>query len=199
MNAPQSEFSFPVDATTLPPSGRHYEITADEAERARVAQRLGLPAISALKARFDLTPRAGGIVKVTGSVQASVTQTCVVTLVPVPAEVREDIEARFTLYSPVKPSPKAPTKSGGKPERDEEEDLLDFGGEEPAEEAIGGQIDLGELAVVQLALGLDPYPRAPGAAFDAAVWGEKDEKTVAESPFAVLAKLKAKSPPTRGN
>ena len=72
---------------------------------------------------------------------------------------------------------------------------MDLGQEEPPEEALDGQIDLGELAVVHLALGLDPYPRAPGAAFKAPSWVEKDGKSEPESPFAVLAQLKKKSPP----
>jgi uncharacterized metal-binding protein YceD (DUF177 family) len=65
--------------------------------------------------------------------------------------------------------------------------------EDPPEVAVGGRIDLGEIAVVHLALALDPYPRAPGAAFDAKAWGvepEKDEKPTTVSPFAALAKLK---------
>lgn len=174
------EFSFPVDVTGLPSVGREYAITADAAARARAAARLGVKEVVALTARFTLTPRAGGLVRITGSVQASVVQTCVVTLTPLPAEVSEEVDVTFTTVAPKTP------------ERAEEEELVVLSAEEPPEEAFEGIVDLGELAVAQIALGLDPYPRAPGAAFDSDAWAPAGEKEGQESPFAVLAELKKK-------
>ncbi len=187
---PELEFSFPVDVTSLPQVGRHYAIKADGAARARVAVRLGLRDVNALTASFELMPRAGGLVKVTGTVEAAVTQTCVVTLAPLPAALREEVEVTFSTF-PLKPAPRA---KAGKAEDDDEE-LVALGEEEPPEEALDGLIDLGELAVEYMALGLDPYPRAPGAAFDEAVWAGKAGKSEPESPFAVLARLQKKEPP----
>jgi hypothetical protein len=195
---PDLEFSFPVDVTSLPPTGRHYAIKADDAARARVAVRLGLQDVAALTASFDLIPRAGGLVKVTGIVEATVTQTCVVTLAPLPASVKEEVEVAYTTFAP-KPAAKAASKSkAGKAEEDEEEDLLSLGEEDPPQEALDGQIDLGELAVEYMALGLEPYPKAPGASFEAASWTGKGEKSEPESPFAVLAQLKKKDPSKEG-
>ncbi len=190
---PDLEFSFPVDVTSLPAAGRRYTIEADAAARARVAVRLGLKDVGALAASFALMPRAGGLVNVTGAVEAAVTQTCVVTLAPLPAALKEEVEVTFTAF-PLKPAPKA---KAGKAEDDEEE-LLALGEEDPPEEALDGVIDLGELAVEYMALGLEPYPRAPGAAFDAAVWAGKGGKNEPESPFAVLAQLKKKELPKGG-
>ncbi len=184
---PQPEFTFPVDVTSLPQVGRAYTITADADARARVAARLGVQDISRLSATFELMPRAGGLVRVTGTVEADLTQSCVVTLGPVPAAAKESVDVTFTTY----PAGKTPA---GNLEEDVEE-LVGLGEEEPPEEALDGQIDLGEVAVVQLALGLDPYPRAPGAAFKAPSWVEKGEESQGESPFAVLAQLQKKSPP----
>lgn len=189
----EPEFSFPVDVTTLPSVGRRYAIEADAATRARVAARLEVADISSLKATFDLTPGAGDIVNVVGTVEAQLTQTCVVTLTPVPASLKEQVEARFTTYVAPKVAPKA-GKAGGKGEENTEE-LVYLGADEPPEEAVDGAIDIGELAVVHLALGLDPYPRAPGAAFKAESWQTDEEKNEAHGPFAALAKLKKKSPP----
>jgi hypothetical protein len=53
------------------------------------------------------------------------------------------------------------------------------------EPLVGNSIDLGALTVEFLALGLDPYPRKPGASFDYA-----DPKDEDSSPFAALARLK---------
>lgn len=189
---PDLEFSFPVDVTSLPPTGRHYAIKADATARARVAMRLGLQDVGVLTAAFDLTPRAGGLVKVTGAVEASVTQTCVVTLAPLPATVKEDIEVTYTIFAPKTGASK--TKAG-KAGEEEEEELVSLGEEEPSEEALDGLVDLGELAVEYMALGLEPYPRAPGASFEDASWAGKGEKSEPESPFAVLAQLKKKDPP----
>ncbi|HEY1452267.1 MAG TPA: DUF177 domain-containing protein, partial [Roseiarcus sp.] len=48
---------------------------------------------------------------------------------------------------------------------------------------IDGKIDLGALTAEHFALGLDPYPRKPGAEFVA-----PDEQAAPDSPFAALAK-----------
>lgn len=191
---PQPEFSFPVDAMNVPPAGRRYVIKADAAERARVAERLGIPDIAELSATFELFPSAGAVVTVTGTVEAALTQTCVVTLAPVSAAVKEKVDVRFTTHAPVKTQPKGP----GKKIEEEVEELVALGEEDPPEEALNGHIDLGELAVVHLALGLDPYPRAPGAAFAAGSWVSQDEKSDGQSPFAVLARFKPKTPPKEG-
>jgi hypothetical protein len=56
------------------------------------------------------------------------------------------------------------------------------------EPLIGGVVDLGALATEFLILGLDPYPRKPGAIF------QSPQQTVAdESPFSSLAALKKSS------
>ena len=64
-------------------------------------------------------------------------------------------------------------------------------GEEP-ELIIEGQIDLGEIVVEDLALGLEPYPRKPGASFESlqseAGGSDAEEKP---NPFAVLARFQA--------
>ncbi len=55
--------------------------------------------------------------------------------------------------------------------------------EDEPDPVIDGKIDLGALAAEFFALGLDPYPRKPGAVLD-------EERTNAEpidSPFSALA------------
>jgi hypothetical protein len=50
---------------------------------------------------------------------------------------------------------------------------------------IGDRVDLGAIAVEFLILGIDPYPRKPGVAFEPPA--AEDES---EHPFAALAALK---------
>lgn len=192
--APQPEFSFAVEMASLPAGGRRYAVAADEPARARVAERLGLVEVKSLLAHFDLTPRAVGIVQVKGVVEAAVTQTCVVSLAPISAHITEEVDVRFTAAAGPKPSAKA----AGKGPADEEEEIDFLSEEEPPEEARDGQVDLGELAVVHLALGLDPYPRAKGVSFHIPPAGQKDEKSEVGGPFAVLAQLKKKDAAQRG-
>jgi hypothetical protein len=63
---------------------------------------------------------------------------------------------------------------------------------DPPEPIIGGAIDLGRLATDALLLGIDPYPRKPGAAFEPQVTAADPE----DHPFAALKALKgdAKAP-----
>jgi hypothetical protein len=49
-----------------------------------------------------------------------------------------------------------------------------------------GVVDLGEAVAEQLALALDPYPRAPGAAMPE----ETDDAAAERHPMAALAKLR---------
>ena len=54
--------------------------------------------------------------------------------------------------------------------------------DEELEEALPeGPLDLGELVAQEFAVALDPYPRAPGAAFKP-VWGADEVPDPAETP-----------------
>jgi hypothetical protein len=90
-----------------------------------------------------------------------VTQTCVVSLEPFEAEVVEPIDVKFLPAGTTKPAAALP---------EEEEDT---------DEIVDGRIDLGALASEFLTLGLDPYPRKPGAAFVAPVAAEDQASSFA--------------------
>ncbi len=159
-----------VAVAEIPDGGGHYEISADAAVRAAVAQTAGLREVTRLDATFDLT-RLGDSVQVRGTVRAKVGQTCVVTLEPMESEVSEAVDLLFA--PPVDPilDPEAARKS----EKGE-----------PPEPLEDGNLDLGAIATEFLLLGLDPYPRKPGAEFDLPKAGDD----AAAHPFAALAALK---------
>lgn len=143
-----SEFSRKVDVDKIQADHR---IEANAEECAAVAKRLELLGLEGFSADFVLTPKQDGhLIQVTGTVQARVTQACVVTLDPVVAEVTAEVEAEFT--------------DGPIPTLDNDFDL-ELDGPDAPEPIEGGKVDLGELAVQNLALALDPYPRKPGAEF----------------------------------
>ncbi|MDX2222548.1 MAG: DUF177 domain-containing protein [Rhodospirillaceae bacterium] len=174
------EFSRPVDAESVPALGRRYEIAATDAELQRVAGRLGLRALKRLTASFDVSPTGRQLVRVAGRIEADVVQDCVVTLQPLPVVIRDEVERTFVV-----PGTGSDDGEGAEAANDTDFDL----DAEPPDEAVGGQIDLGELAVEHLALTLDPYPRAPGVVFTATDPGEPATTSDA-GPFAALAKLK---------
>ena len=69
---------------------------------------------------------------------------------------------------------------------------MDLGINDEAPEIIeNGQIDLGQIAIEQLALAMEDYPRMDGEKFE--FQSEFDEQTTQKAhPFAVLEKLKKK-------
>lgn len=165
---PGQAFRRAVAVAALEPEGGAFEIGATEDERARLAEAFDLPAVHALTGRFRLKPLAGGRVHVGGTVEASVEQTCVVTLEPLRNEISEAVDLVF-----------APEPALGS-----DTHAID------APDAIkGGMIDLGALVAEFLAIGLDPYPRKPGAAF-----ADPTGRGSRETPFAALAKLKGNAP-----
>ncbi len=174
----QIEFSRPVRIDTLGPAPRNVEIEADEAERAAIARRFGLPAIHKLTAEAALTAR-GETVVAEGRLRASVTQSCVATAEPVAAELDEPFRIEFRPQ---------PAQAGAEDEIELSESEMDVVFYD------GASIDLGEAAAETLSLSLDPWPRAPGADSALREAGVKDEEEAEaeSSPFAALAGLRDK-------
>ncbi len=73
-------------------------ISANPEERAALARRFGLIGIDRLEAVFALKRAGGGVIHVTGEIEAEVTQSCVITLAPVQAKVGR----RFPPISPMR-------------------------------------------------------------------------------------------------
>ena len=165
----------PVALEDVPETGEHFELEPDADVRAAIAKVAGLRDLSRLKASFDVTPRGTGGLHVVGAVSATVGQTCVVTLEPVENEIEETIDLTFV------PQQATETPNSDEAEKPKSRDVK----WDDAEPLIGGAIDLAALAVEFLILGLDPYPRKPGAAFQPPHDDKPDP-----GPFADLAKLK---------
>jgi hypothetical protein len=166
----------PVPAEEIPDTGQRFDLVADEPVRAAVARVAGLRDLPRFEAHFDVTRRGTGGLHVIGKISATVGQTCVVTLEPLANEVDETVDLLF------EPTSLLPETEGSAEPR-----LRDVKPDDP-EPLVGGVVDLGALATEFLILGLDPYPRKPGAIFEAPPDGKPDS-----GPFAGLAKL-AKRP-----
>ena len=167
-----SEFFRPFAVASLGDEELVREIEAGPAERQALARRLGLEELVELRARFRLARSASGpLIRVSGRFEAEVVQLCVVSLEPLRQRLAEDFGLAFSL----------------EPVSSEDELELTLADEDLPEEALDGVIDLGEAAVQQLAIALDPYPRRPEAEVPAAL---RAPENGLEGPFAVLGKLK---------
>jgi uncharacterized metal-binding protein YceD (DUF177 family) len=153
---------------------RGIDLAADEAARTRVAKALDLEAVNRLEAHASLTPWLDGV-RFEGRLSASVIRTCGVTLEP----FEEVIDQPFALSFVPAGSPNAPAPADG------EDQEIDLEADDPPEVVAGDSIDLGHALVEELSLALDPFPRAPGAVFEA----PQEDGPI--SPFAALAALKA--------
>lgn len=181
--SPPAPWQVPVAAEDIAETGQHFDLVADEEARAGVARMAGLRDLSRLEANFDVTRHGIGGLRVVGRVSADVGQSCVVTLEPIVNEIEEEIDLVFAPQ-PASPQPPGEGKRPGEPdEKAAKKGTADEVWAEP-EPLIGGRVDLGVLATEFLILGLDPYPRKPGAVFEPPQVAKRDE-----SPFAALASL----------
>lgn len=173
------EFSRPIRADRLGVAGKTIAIEATVDECLALAERFGILAVDRLVASVQLDSRRGGsLVLVKGHFDADVVQACVLSLVPVPAHVTGDFSLAYSSDD----------------SDDEMDVLIDVSMPDPPDPMPDGVIDIGEAVAEQLALSLDPFPKAPGAQFD----GFSDQEPEPEPEpgkgrmFDALAALKKK-------
>jgi uncharacterized metal-binding protein YceD (DUF177 family) len=166
-----------IEIGAIGESGRVEHLEASPSERRAIAADLELVALDSLAGDLEVDRGAGGLIVVDGRVRAEVVQTCVVSLVPVRQTIDEPVHMTFVSAGSrvAPPSPKPGEEVMVDPDTDEPEPLA------------GSSIDLGAIVLEHFTLALDPYPRAPGAELPAEAAADKE--TVADSPFAALAKL----------
>src|SRR5690606_7690585 len=114
------------------------DIAATPEELEAMGRELDLQSFDRLTGSVSLSAGRNGSIEITGSMAADLVQTCVVSLDPVPQQIRQPLHREFVL-------------DAGRDESDTV-DVFD-----------GHNIDLGAVIWETLALSIDPYPRAPGA------------------------------------
>jgi uncharacterized metal-binding protein YceD (DUF177 family) len=147
----------------------------DSGTRAKIARTLDLASLDAFTATLTIKPARTGWT-LSGRVVAEAVQTCGLTLEPLPVSIDE----AFSLDLVEAAEPVA---------GEEVEITLDDDSPDVIED---GRIDLGQYAVEQLALTLDPFPRKPGAEF------VQPEEPADISPFAVLKAIRDKDTSDKG-
>jgi hypothetical protein len=170
---PARPWSVSVAIEDVPEQGRHVELHADAQTRQALAKLAGVLEVSDLTASFDLTRRGRDGLHVTGAIEATVRQTCVVTLEPLTNTVHESVDLLFE-----------PPIDGGDGIHHPAAAAADE--VDPPEPLFGGKVDLGAIATEFLLLGIDPYPRRADARFEA----PHGEDAEGAHPFAALRSLK---------
>ncbi|MFE3838160.1 DUF177 domain-containing protein [Pseudogemmobacter sonorensis] len=141
--------------------------------RAALARSLDLQGIGRLSFKGEILPEGRSDFRLEARLQAQATQSCIVTLAPVPARIDAPVLRRFLA------------------------DYADPDGEEieiPADdvEPLPAEIEIEAIAREALALALPDYPRAEGAELGEAVFAAPDTQALTDAelkPFAGLARL----------
>ncbi len=172
---PPPELTRMVKARPLPAGP--VVIAATPEERAALAARFGLGAVSALRAEVALEqkPRA---IRATGRLRAAIMQPCAISGDDFPVTIDEPIDLRFV-------------EDSGREMTEDEAAEIELEADDCDEIAFTGEMfDLGEAVAQTLGLGIDPYAEGPGAEAARAAAGIVAEREQNGPMAAMLAALK---------
>lgn len=154
-----------------------FDLAPDEAQRAALAEEIGVIAIPDLRFSGAIVPSGRSDFALEARLQAQVVQPCVITLVPVATEIDTMVTRRYLA-------------DFAEAEEDEAE-MPEDDSEEPLPEVI----DVGAVMTEALVLALPDYPRAPGAELGETVHAPPGVAPLRDGdlrPFAGLAGLAKK-------
>jgi hypothetical protein len=177
MRQETSPVSFKANVARLPTKGMPVVIVADEKQRQSLAAIHHLVSVERYRAELLVTSWKRNGIKVDGFVEADITQECVVTLDPITASMREKVEGLFLPED---------SKLGRQGFNNAGEIVLDAEGPDSPETFSGDTIDVGALAEEFFGLGIDPYPRKPGAVVENAGDAESAPESVLHQKLSKL-------------
>jgi uncharacterized metal-binding protein YceD (DUF177 family) len=181
-----SEFGRLISIDSIEDRGQAFDIEATDQERDALTRRFGVLSIGSLAARGTLTRGANpSNFRLDARLEAEVAQQCVISLETVVQRIEVDFSREY--------STDACFDASGVDDGVHEV-LLDLDSDDLPDPVIEGKIDVGEAVAEQLALELDPFPRASEARFDELVlsYQDIDGKAASTNPFAALASVKEK-------
>ena len=153
-------------------------LTPSAPERVAIANWLGALSVESFEAVVRIARTGDDRYSYDAEFAVGVTQACVVTLEPVSSTLEGEFHRSYVI---------APKTARRETEQSRSRKIEVIATEEDEPElVVGSEIDLAAPILEELALALDPYPRAPGAELPAT----EAPQPVDEGPFAVLKKLK---------
>ena len=168
-----------INITVLPAKGRRVKLEPDKRERKRLADEASVLSVEWFVAELVFKRWQVNVVSITGTVRANLTQECVVTLEPLQTTVHEEVDRTFVPEGSKLLRPKL---------NNEGELIVDYDGRDEPEPFVGENLDAWEIAIEHFLIGIDPYPRKPGAEFTPLIESDGSD-SLKESPFAALKGL----------
>lgn len=169
----QKDFSYILSVSELPTAEQHYKLKAGKDDLKSLADILKVPDVTYFAAEMNLRyNRDKHLIEIDGHVKADLIRTSVISL----EDFKEVHDFDFTSLFDTKATPES-----HKEEYDDWED-------DAPEIVIGGKIDLVTVAVEQVALRMDDYPRKKGEVFE--FKAEFSEPAPKHNPFEILSSLK---------
>jgi uncharacterized metal-binding protein YceD (DUF177 family) len=172
-------FSHSYNLARLGNAGDTVRFAADEAQRAGVAKWAGILSLEKFEIQAEIKKLAANRFGLAFHLIADVTQSCVVTLEPVPAHLDRTFGRELVFVGASRHRDAADSATG--PDL-----VLDTDQEEGPEEIDSLHLDLAVPVLEEFVLSLDPYPRRPGVEFAR----ETPDFEPPQSPFAVLKGLR---------
>lgn len=167
----QREFSFPLKIDELGQGEQTYNLRADKDQLEWLTEILQVPAVNSFAANIKLNfQKKKSQLNITGNVTANLKLISVISL--------DEFNKDYTTDFSVKYDTSAKYEDIYQDDEDINLDVPDI--------VMNGKIDLGDIAIEQLALVLEDHPRQEGEEFASVIEGTNQEN----NPFAVLAKLK---------
>lgn len=168
----QKEFSYPLQIDELGQGEQNYKLKADKAQLETLTEILQVPAVNSFEAELKLRfQKKRGILEVYGLVKANLSLVSVISLEPFDKDYSSEFKIVYDTNAKYE-------DIYGKDD-DIEEDVPDI--------VYDGKIDLGDIAIEQIALVMEDHPRKEGEEFNAVI---DDAEPIKNNPFAALAKLK---------
>jgi hypothetical protein len=168
-------FEHVYDLSDLSSAGAEVTIDLNKEQRAKLAAWLEVETVAKFLAIVTLRKLAMNRFQIHAHLTCDLVQPSVISLEPLSTHVEEDFSRELQVAHRIR-----------REIAEEGELTLAAGDDETPEQIETSRYDLAGPLLEELSLALDPYPRAPGEAFEAP--GGLEAKP--ESPFAVLKKLK---------
>ncbi|MGH6870817.1 MAG: DUF177 domain-containing protein [Rhizomicrobium sp.] len=169
MTPPIQQF---FDLSDLSAAGADITVRAKAGELPALAKWIGVDAMAAFEGRLVLHKLSQTRFSYEAELEADIVQACVATLDP----VRTHIARTFSRTLHLTQGPVSARETV----------LVSPADDDSPEEIASTRFDLAGPLIEELTLAVDPYPRAPGVAFEPPA----GDKSPEESPFAVLKQLK---------
>ena len=168
----QKDFSYPLKIDELGQGEQHYKLIATKGQLEFLRDVLKIPAVHSFEADIKLKfHKKKSLLNVYGSIKSVVEEISVISL--------ESFEKTYATDFSLTYDTSATYEDIKELDDDIMADIPDI--------VINGEINLADIAIEQLALILDDYPRKNGEEFEEVI---EDISPIKNNPFAVLEKLK---------